>query len=344
MTLNFFASITAVPSDFRKIESLLDRVSPSNDPLAHVLTTPLFLNREALAWVRRFQEERGSEICFDSAGYYVQVGKINYHALYMKLLNCYRSHRWADRYVLPDYVPLSSDTIGQVEEKVRETVYYSCLFFEEMPDELKPKAMPVVHGRTRSQVEYCLEHYFKLGVEWVGFGSFGTFGKNNETNIATPSAVENARHVVKLASERDIKVHLFGLGVPALAGLLHSIGAASFDSASWFKAAGFGQVHLPFMRSYNITYNNSSSEIQRGITWDEFNHLKKVTGHGCIYCEDYHILADHKMHRVIHNLLAINESVTILNAGQFELARAIYEQGSIKYKEEHKRWLPLPLS
>ncbi len=344
MTLNFFASITAAPSDFRKIESSLAKASPYSDPLAHVLTTPLFLNKEAIHLVRCFQVERGSEVCFDSAGYYVQVGKIGYHELYMKLLHCYRANRWADRYVLPDYVPLSSDTFEQVEEKVRETVYYSCLFFEEMPDELKPKAMPVVHGRTRAQVEYCLEHYLKLGVEWVGFGSFGTFGKNNETNVATLSAVENARLVVKIAAHHGLKVHLFGLGAPALAGMLHSIGASSFDSASWFKAAGFGQVHLPLMRSYNITYNNSLSEIQKGITWDDFIRLKQVTEHDCIYCEDYQTLASHKMHRVIHNLLVINESVNMLNQGQFERARAIYEQGSIKYKEEYKQWLPLPLS
>src|SRR5712691_6390265 len=198
MALNFFASMTAAPSDFRKIENLLAEVSSVSDPLTNVLTTPLFMGKESIKLVRHFQEERGSTVCFDSAGYYVQVGKIDYHELYMKLLNCYRANLWADRYVLPDYVPLSSDSLEQVEEKVRETVYYSCLFFQEMPDVLKPKAMPVVHGRTRAQVEYCLEHYLKLDVEWVGFGSFGTFGKNNETNVATQSAVENARLVVKI--------------------------------------------------------------------------------------------------------------------------------------------------
>src|SRR5258707_14360206 len=212
MTLHFFASMTAVPSDFRKIESFLARVQPGSDPLAHVLTTPLFMSKDALGLVRRFQEERGSEICFDSAGYYVQVGKIGYHELYMKLLNCYRANRWADRYVLPDYVPLSSDTDEQVAEKVRETVYYSSLFFEEMPDELKVKAMPVVHGRTKAQVEYCLEHYLQLGVEWFGFGSFGNFGKNNETNMANQSEVENAPVLVQLRIKLGLRVFVFGKG------------------------------------------------------------------------------------------------------------------------------------
>ncbi len=340
MTLDFFASITACPSDVRKIESYLERASSESDSLAHVLTTPLFMNQDALGIIRRFQIERGSKICFDSAGYYVQVGKIQYHELYMKLLTCYRNHRWADRYVLPDYVPLSSDPDAEVEEKVRQTVYYSCLFFQEMPDELKPKAMPVVHGRTRKQVEYCLEHYLTLGIEWVGFGSFGTFGKNNETNVATQSAVENARLVVDIAKRYGLKVHLFGLGAPALVGMLYSIGADSFDSASWFKSAGFGQVHMPLGRGYNITYNNSCSTIQKGITWEDFTRLKEITGHTCLYCTDYQTIVSHKMHRVVHNLLVVNESVHMLNQGEFDRARSIYEQGSVKYKEEYKRWLP----
>jgi hypothetical protein len=341
MNLDFFASVTAAPSDIRKIRKLLARTHPESNPLAHVLTTALFMNTEALSMIRDLQTQHGSEVCFDSGGYYVQVGKIGYHELYMKLLTCYREQRWADRYVLPDYVPLSSDSLAEVEEKVRETVHYSCLFFEELPDELKPKAMPVIHGRTQAQVEYCLENYLKLGVKWVGFGSFGTSGKNNETNVATQSAVENVRLIVKLASMHGVKVHLFGLGAPALAAMLYGLGAASFDSASWFKAAGFGQVQLPFMRSYNITYNNGASELQKGITWEDFSRLKHITGHECLYCADYHTLSSHKMHRVVHNLLVINESVSILNRREFERARTIYEQGSTKYKEEHKRWLLL---
>ncbi len=336
--------MTAAPSDIRKIRRLLERARPAGQPLAHILTTALFMSQEALGMVRELQATLGSEVCFDSGGYYVQVGKIGYHELYMRLLNCYRVNRWADRYVLPDYVPLSSDTLAEVEEKVRETVHYSCLFFEEMPDDLKTKAMPVVHGRTRSQIEYCLEHYLKLGVKWVGFGSFGTSGKNNETNLVTQSAVDNARLTVEIAARHGVKVHLFGLGAPALVGLIYSLGAAAFDSASWFKSAGFGQVHLPFTRGYNITYNNSISELQRGITWEDFTHLKQITGHECLYCANYQALSSYKMHRVIHNLLVINESVTILNNGDFERAHAIYQHGSPKYKEEYKQWLPLPLS
>lgn len=341
MTLTFFASITAVPSDIRKIERLVNQAEPSSDPLSHVLTTPLFLGQNSIDLMRQLKDKRGTEICFDSAGYYVQVGKIGYHELYMRLLECYRRNPWADRYVLPDNVPLSTDTPEVVEYKVRETVHYSCLFFQEMPDQLKYKAMPVVHGHTRAQVEYCMEHYNKLGVEWVGFGSFGTFGKNAEANLATNSAIENARIVIHLAEQFGLKVHLFGLGAPALVGMMYDLGATSFDSASWFKTAGFGQVHLPLMRSYNITYNNVSSPLQKGITWCDFTRLKELTGHNCIYCSDYATLAGPKMHRVVHNLFVIDESVQILNNKQFRRAGLIYQSGSVKYRAEGDKWLSL---
>jgi len=340
MTLDFLASITAVPSDIRKIQTFVAKAKLLINPLERVLTTPLFQSQVSLKLIRDLKENFGSQICFDSAGYYVQVGKIAYHELYMRLLTCYRANPWADRYVLPDYVPLSTDTLEEVEYKVRETVHYSCLFFEEMPDEMKEKAMPVVHGHTRSQVEYCLERYIELGVKWVGFGSFGTFGKNNEANMATNSAIENARWVVQIANQYGLKVHMFGIGAPALVGMLHGIGAASFDSASWFKTAGFGQVHLPLMRGYNITYHNASSPLQKGITWSDFCQLKEITGHECIYCAEYSVLAGPKMHRVAHNLFAVSESVEMLNQGQFERASFIYQNGSAKYKEEYKKWLP----
>ena len=130
----------------------------------------------------------------------------------------------------------------------------------------------------------------------------------------------------------------FGLGAPALVSMIYGIGAASFDSASWYKSAGFGQVQLPLTRSYNITYNNGQSELQKGITWDEFRRLKNITGHDCHYCTSYQPLADTKMHRVVHNLYAVSESVALVNGQDFARARHIYANGSPKYRE-YEQWL-----
>jgi hypothetical protein len=145
--------------------------------------------------------------------------------------------------------------------------------------------MPVVQGHNIRQVDDCLDAFIKLGVKQIGFGSFGTSGKNAEINVATNNAVEMARYVIQVAHTHDMKVHIFGLGTPALVAMIKGIEADSFDSSSWLKAAGFGQVFLPFMRAYNISHNSTVSELQKGITFEQFQEWIELTGHQCMLCD-----------------------------------------------------------
>jgi queuine/archaeosine tRNA-ribosyltransferase len=339
MTFRFLASLTVCPSDIRKITEYAAALPPSGpDPLANLLVTPFAMNKRALEMIHALQQERGSVVTFDSGGYYVQTGGLDYHELYYKLLHSYQTYPWADYFILPDHVPISTDSPDRVWEKVRDTVQFSRLFWQEMPAPLRRRAVPVVHGHTIEQVEHCLSAYLDLDTEVFGFGSFGTGGKNNESNLATQDSVTLARHVIDVARMYGRQVHLFGLGVPALVPLLHGMGAASFDSSTWLKSAGFGQVHLPFTRSYNITYRNGRSELQQGIGWEEFARLKHLSGHDCTFCADQQTLASHKMHRALHNLVSIAEAVQMINNGEFSRIAAIYAAGSPKYREEFKRW------
>src|SRR5690606_27529684 len=136
------------------------------------------------------------------------------------LMSAYKANRWASVYTLPDHVPLSQDQPEVVEQKVRDTITYSTLFFQEMPDELKPRAMPVVQGHNYQQIDACLEAYIRLGVNWIGFGSFGTMGQKSEVNVVTQNALELARYVIQVAHTHNIKVHLFGLGAPPLVAMI----------------------------------------------------------------------------------------------------------------------------
>ncbi len=232
--LQFVASMTVCPSDIRKIQRHLEIAEPSVDPLRNILVTPLFVNDDALKMAREMVEA-GSSVYFDSGGYHVQIGKLKYEELYMPLLSTYRANRWAQIYTLPDHVPLSQDSLETVDQKVRDTIEYSTHFFHELPDELKPRAMPVVQGYTHEHIDSCLTAYFNLGVSHIGFGSFGTMGPRNEVNVATQHAVELARYVIDVAHSHNVKVHLFGVGAPALTAMLKGIGADSFDSAAWLK-------------------------------------------------------------------------------------------------------------
>jgi len=338
--LKFVASMTVCPSDIRKIRARVERAVASVDPLHNVLITPLFVNANSLAMTHEIAEEQaGRSVFFDSGGYYVQSGKLKYSELYMPLLTAYRNNRWASVYILPDHVPTSLDTEETVETKVQETIQNSEMFFREMPDELKGRAMPVVHGRTQKQVDECLKAYIRLGVRYIGFGSFGTMGKNSSVNIATQSAVQLAKYVIQIAHSHGIKVHLFGLGVPALVAMIKGIEADSFDSSAWLKAAGFGQVFLPFMRAYNISHGSVISELQKGITIDQFSQYQHLTGHKCLYCQPPSYLQEHKMNRAIHNLIVIAETVQMVNTGNYNHIQKIYHHGSKKYQEEFENWL-----
>jgi hypothetical protein len=339
--LTYFAAITDGPSTLRRVVDLVDAAGPhTNSPVGQVLATPIALGNLSIAAFRKLQEERGTSVCFDSGGYYVQVGKIRYEDLYLRLLDVYQAHSWADCFVLPDHVPTSRDTVGEVWAKVRQTVLWSRMLFEELPSAMQERAMPVVHGHTLEQADFALSAYIEMGARQVGFGSFGTFGTNGAVNIAHTSSVDVARWVVTAAGGHGIPVHLFGLGVPALVAMIAGLGARSFDSSGWLKAAGFGQVTLPFSRAHNISHRNTRSELQEGILWEEFVARRERTGHRCPYCEEWRPLAECKWHRAAHNLICLNESVTMINRGEYDRIRDIYEGGSPKYRQEAARWLP----
>jgi hypothetical protein len=339
VTFRFLASLTVCPSDIRKIISHSAQL-PADlpDPLANVLVTPLAMNRQGMGMIEDLKRERNTNVTFDSGGYYVQTGKMSYQELYYQLLQSYKNYPWADYYTLPDNVPTSKDSNERTWEKVRDTTQFTQLFWQEMPPTLRHRTVPVVHGRTIEQVEHCLNVYLALDTEVLGFGSFSTGGRNNESNVTSHVSIDLARHVIGIAKEHNRRVHLFGLGVPALVPLLFGIGAESFDSATWLKSAGFGQVHLPFTRSYNITYRNGRSQLQQGIVWEEFAKLKMLTGHDCPFCRDQQTLSAHKMHRALHNLVSIAEAVQMMNNRDFQRIEAVYESGSPKYRKEFARW------
>jgi len=337
--LRFITSLTLCPSDIRKICRLLDEHDVAVNPLRHILVTPLFVHEKSLRRIAVLKQQRGSTVMFDSGGYYVQIGKLAYEELYYPLLQFYRSNPWADIFTLPDHVPTSQDTEDVVWRKVKDTAKYSRLFYQELPPEIQERAMPVVQGHTLDQIDHCLRTYLSLGVQHIGFGSFGTVGKNSEVNVATNSAVDLARYVVEIACKNDIKVHFFGLGAPALVAMIYAASAYSFDSSSWIKAAGFGQVYLPFTRGYNISHRNGHSELQQGITVEQFQELRSLTGHQCPFCDTIDELQKHKLYRALHNLLVIQETVELINFGDRHTIKTIYEQGSPRYRQEYEKWL-----
>ena len=157
--LSYFAAITDGPSTLRRVIDLIDLAGPhDNPPVGQVLVTPIVLGAQSISAFRRLQEERGARICFDSGGYYVQVGKIEYEDL-TSASSPSTAHTDGPTVVLPDNVPTSRDSVDVVWAKVRKMVRWTRMFFEEMPTALQERAMPVVHGHTLQQADFALDRY-----------------------------------------------------------------------------------------------------------------------------------------------------------------------------------------
>ena len=325
--------MTTDASTIEKLVSACRRYRTPGDPFARVLVTPLFSRPSTLKAVERLKAN-GSIVYFDSAGYYVQQDKISYADLVSALRRTYRENMWADRYVLPDYVPTSKDSDTAVREKVKQTVRATQRFFLGLPSRIQEKAIPVVHGRSRRDMDECLTAYFKLGVKTIAFGSLGTVGRNGAGNVVTYQAAEMIRYVTAAASAEGIRVHLFGVGVPAVVGLLPELGVGSFDSASWMKAAGFGQVFFPFSRSFSLKYRDGQP-FRRKLSAPLLRRLQRITRHSCRFCASLDELRSNRIGRMIHNVSCIVESVRMIERRRVLAIREIYAAGSSRYRARY---------
>jgi queuine/archaeosine tRNA-ribosyltransferase len=322
--------------DLRQAIRLWDESGDPRAPFAQVLVSPLFARASTLRIIREeLKEKRGSQVCFDSGGYFVQQGRITYEDLYGRLMSYYQENQWADWYVLPDWVPTSRDDPHEVEHKVRATITIGKLFHDEMPNDLKLKALPVVQGHTQAQVIACIDAYSEFANGRVGFGSFGTSGSTNGVNTVTNQSVAALRSLVALAANHGLDVHLFGVSTPPILYLFHRLGIASFDSMAWMKAAGYGNVFLPLVRGYMATYR----VVGRTHTFqDDFERLKRLTGHRCVFCEDFSALMTNRMFRVMHNLASVLDTVDLVGSGQLshEEILQIIELASPTYLRYYK--------
>jgi hypothetical protein len=329
--VKFVVSSTMNASDLRRSIQLWDSCGDSRNPFAHVLISPLFAQPSTLRVVREeLKEKRDSQVYFDSGGYYVQQGRLDYKELYGLLMRFYRQNRWADWYVLPDLVPTSQDDPETVEYKVRATVTVGRLFYDELPSELKGRVLPVVQAHTKTQVLNCMEVYAQFATGPIGFGSFGTSGSTNGVNTVTERSVDILRMLIEIANTYGFGVHLFGVSTPPILYLFSQLGISSFDSMAWMKAAGYGNVFLPFVRGYMATHR----VVERThIYREKFERLKTMTGHHCPFCDDFSMLATNRMYRIMHNLVSVMDTIDLSQTGglSHEQIMQIIALGSPKY-------------
>lgn len=326
MTFTFYAALSQCSSSIRKtFAKLLDGYG-SLEPLENVMFTPIARGESAHTTIQNLQEQYDINIMFDSGGYEVQVGNTSFDELQAYLHDFYEANQWGHQYVLPDNVPLTQDPPHIVEQKVKQTVDISEYFYRQLPDDLKPQALAVVQGHSQDQLRHCLNTYKSLdGLQHVGFGSFGTSGVSNGVNMLTTDAYRNLEWAVRNAHDAGMSVHAFGIGGPTSIPLLYAAGVDSFDTTSWMRSSGYGNVFFPFKSRYNASHRKRRSG--KLLTKAELPHIKAETDHYRPFCEDMAQIRESRWNRIIHNLIVIYEMTNrIQEMSHEEVLKAMDDQ------------------
>ncbi|GAA6621957.1 GNAT family N-acetyltransferase [Scytonema sp. NUACC26] len=299
----FVAAITASGSELKRLFELwksggdLDR-----NPFRHIISSPIACRPSTIKFLKQEKNQGNIKtVWLDCGAYQVQQGKRTYDELLTFLDKFYREHLWADGYVLPDIVPLTTDSDKIVESKVCDTLFYCERFFKQMPSYVQERAIAPVHGRNVNQINRCVETYAKLGIQRIGFGSWGTSGPNGSVNMLSRDSLALFQDVYNIAKENKMDVHCFGIGGPNSFNRLHrnNLVPDSLDSTTWWKAGGFGSIFFPNTSQIQITQRRGIETTKEGL-----EKLKRDTQHSCYFCESIEQLRTSRNHRIMHNLAA----------------------------------------
>lgn len=305
----FITSLSTGPKEIENLKKLWQKNQNycQYDPFQKVLYSPLSSPISTTDYLKKEkQANRISTVWIDCGAYQVQQGKFEYEELLAFLKKFYQNNQWADGYVLPDLVPLSTDSDERVEEKVQATIYNCCYFFKQMPIYIQKRAIAPIQGRTINQIYRCLENYAKMGVTRIGFGSWGTSGPNGSVNMLSTRSLDLFKKIYLFAREHRMELHCFGIGGPQSYNRFrnHHIIPHSLDSTTWWKAGGFGSIFFPNTSQIQVTVKRGLKTTKKGL-----EQLKKETNHSCYYCQDIDSLRTNRDHRIMHNLAAWLETL-----------------------------------
>ncbi|NJR17207.1 MAG: GNAT family N-acetyltransferase [Calothrix sp. CSU_2_0] len=303
LSSQFVASFSAGGSELQRLFELWKLGGDlERNPFAYVIYSPIACPPSTTKFL---QQEKGLEniksVWLDCGAYQVQQGKRTYDELLTFLDKFYRENQWADGYVLPDIVPLTTDSNETVEYKVRETLYHCEAFYGKMSNYVQERAIAPVHGRNVNQINRCIEIYAKIGITRIGFGSWGTSGPNGSVNMLSQSSLALFDTVINIAKEYGMSVHCFGIGGPNSFNRLrqNNLVPHTLDSTTWWKAGGFGSIFFPNTSQIQITQRRGIETTKEG-----FEKLKKDTQHSCYFCQNIEHLRTSRNHRIMHNLTA----------------------------------------
>lgn len=166
-----------------------------------------------------------------------------------------------DVLVVLDYPIEDGLSINEVRTRIEASINNVAMWLDEFgPD----KVMPVLHGRTRSAINFAKDLLFeKYGrvFKYIGIGSIAEVAKRN-----LPRMVDLARYIRKLLP--NFHLHAFGCGGSS-ASILAAIGFDSADCSSHLVNSKYGLVMDPDTLHMCIITPLKKEERRPKITADE---------------------------------------------------------------------------
>jgi queuine/archaeosine tRNA-ribosyltransferase len=184
----------------------------------------------------------------------------------------------ADIFVNLDFPP----TIEDNAEDRRRKIVRSANNFDTLSGRFPSKTiMPVVHGRTFSEIEFSLrllaERHTKL--RWIGLGGIVPLLQHRSvsreiSSMGAETFISKALAIIRYFNP-NAKIHAFGAGGTRTFPALFAFGADSADSIGWRQAAGFGSIFLPLKSQRTIKWNESKKAPRKLLDDDDLAQLQR---------------------------------------------------------------------
>ena len=237
-------------------------------------------------------------VTFDSGGFQMlRRPEFTIKRLIDENLHIYKEYDWADTYIMPDHPPSPGDSDRVAQAKWLQTVGATRFLFEKLPSKVQERSMPVFHVRNPEDIIHQWAHYKDI-IEISKKACYAIPGARKRLDI------KNARLIKRLSDvlPEGTKLHSLGIASPPAIYCMYRLGVHSYDAISPRLGGANGSLQFPYS-SVDFT----SKRLDKSISIDQLEQIKKESGHRCPFCDRPQHLLDKFRYRVLHNLIIYDE-------------------------------------
>lgn len=275
--------------------------------------------------------QHDGEIWVDSGGYQFLTKGVDIGVEYVAKV--YSAFWDASRYLSLDYPPSPRDDEGLARAKFRRSVE-SYVKLSSMLRREYIDIVPVVHYyRDEDLVYETLKAVINHSPGLIAIGGLVPYVLVTR-NVPKNSRIRALRFVAKVTEELGdlgIRVHVLGLGSPAVTPILELIGVDSTDTSTWRVKAAYGKVVLPGGGERHVTgrsVNFGKRPIRNGELDELYSFLKRT---GFPYLNKFpDALYTSFEYRALINAWVVLVSRDEPRSGVFKSIYSTFASGSVK--------------